>query len=183
MSFATLEQLKRWLTIDPSRAADDDLLQMLLNSATSSVCTYCSRAFEQKEYTDMIHSPLNGRYLPLEQYPISTVTTLKINGKEITKSTANDVFGYMNDAYGIRLIGYTFARHDLIEVVYTAGYAVLPDDIVHCVLEIAGLNYREKDRIGMTSKGIDQQTTSFNHAIPAEVKSILNQYRRVRSMR
>lgn len=183
MSFATLDQLRRHLNIDPSRTGDDDILQELLDRATEFVCSWCNRDFIRTEYTDIIDSETKGRFLPLNNYPVQTVSTLKINGREIAYSMSPSIWGFTIREYGIKLIGWNFNKGDVVEVIYEAGLDVIPADLVHAVIEIAAVNYKERDRIGLNSKTVQVETISFNNDIPAEVKKILAQYKRVWSVR
>jgi hypothetical protein len=182
LALATVAQLKRWLNIDSSRAVDEDLLQELLDRASSFIENSCNRKFLQATYTDAVEGT-NSRYLPLNNYPVIGVTSVTRNGQDVAPSTAYNCWGYRFDDYGIRLMGYTFAKGDFVEVVYDSGFAVIPDDIVHATCEIAGLNYRERDRIGLTSKGLQGENTVFMTDISSEAKSVIKQRRRVWSMR
>jgi hypothetical protein len=74
---------------------------------------------------------------------------------------------------------YTFAAADAgKEVLISYGY--IPADIEQACLEMVGLRFREKDRIGQVSKAIGGETVSFSQKdMPDDVKTLLNQYRKV----
>jgi hypothetical protein len=74
---------------------------------------------------------------------------------------------------------YTFAAADA-GVVMTIVYSYAPRDLEQAVIELLGLRYREKDRIGHVSKAIGQETVAFSlKDMPDSVKTILNEYRKV----
>jgi hypothetical protein len=74
---------------------------------------------------------------------------------------------------------YTFAAAD-IGVVMTIVYSYAPRDLEQAVIELLGMRYREKDRIGHVSKAIGAETVMFSvKDMPDSVKTILNEYRKV----
>ena len=63
---------------------------------------------------------------------------------------------------------------------YTAGYAVIPMDIQQVCMELVGKKYRERDRIGQTSKTLAGEIVSFVPTdLTPEIKSRLRQYQAV----
>ena len=63
---------------------------------------------------------------------------------------------------------------------YVAGYATIPYDIRQACVELVSIRYKEKDRVGLTSKALAGETTSYNvKDMPDHVKTILKQYRNV----
>lgn len=182
-SFATLSQLKTWLSIDSSITSDDALLQQLLDGATQLVKTYCNRDFARQTYTERFINKKPGRQVLLGNHPVLTVSSFKVNGRELSVSTGQHIFGYTFDNLGIRLIGYAVMKDDWLDVTYEAGFDVIPDDLINCVMKIAGVWYKEKDRIGISSKTVQVETVTFNNNIPSDVKMVLNQYKAVWSPR
>jgi hypothetical protein len=74
---------------------------------------------------------------------------------------------------------YTFDPSDagsLIAITY--GY--VPAEIEQACIDLVGRKYRERDRIGLASKGLAGETTAFSQSdLSADTKAMLNQFRKV----
>ena len=57
---------------------------------------------------------------------------------------------------------------------YSAGLDEVPEDIVYVIAESVAFRFRESERIGMSSKGMAGETTSFraNRWSPENLKTI-----------
>jgi hypothetical protein len=65
-------------------------------------------------------------------------------------------------------------------VAYTAGYADVPPDLEQACLELASMRFKERDRIGHSSAVMAGQQVNFIiKDMPADVATILQQYRKV----
>lgn len=74
---------------------------------------------------------------------------------------------------------YTFAAADAGKSILLS-YGYIPADVEQACLEMVGLRFREKDRIGQVSKAVGSETVSFSQKdMPEDVKTLLNQYRKV----
>ena len=113
--------------------------------------------------------------------PVVGVTALTIDGNPILPSPDGIAPGYVFSPSRLALIGGGF-RRGLANVLlgYQAGYAAVPPEIEQAVIELAALRYRERDRIGLVSKGLAGETTSFAQKdMPADVATALQRYRKV----
>ena len=62
-------------------------------------------------------------------------------------------------------------------------YGFIPGDIEQATIDLIGRKYRERDRIGLASKGLAGETTAFSqNDMSADTKAILQQYRKVFSV-
>lgn len=74
---------------------------------------------------------------------------------------------------------YYFAALDAGKTVLIS-YGYVPFDLEQAVIDMIGDWFKYRDRIGVLSQGIEQQTITFvNAAITARAQGVLNQYRRV----
>lgn len=88
--------------------------------------------------------------------------------KLIAASTAF-LLGQMNRREGL--------EHDYQ---FTKGLAEVPEDIRFECLELVGLRFKERDRIGEVSKNIGQQTVSYSQKDISEFgRSVIKLYKRV----
>ena len=68
----------------------------------------------------------------------------------------------------------------IVRVSYQAGFAAPPADLTQACIEMVSLRYREKDRVGLVSKGLAGETTAYSlKDMPESVRTLLNRYRRV----
>lgn len=174
----TLANVKQWLNL--TAATDDALLSRMISAVSAYVQSWLNRQFAAASYSERRDG--NGKTkLLCANYPLTAVSAVVINGQNIPPSASVSVPGYYFDAYSIRLRGYSFAAgHGNVEISYTAGYATTPPEIEQAVIETIALRYKERDRIGHTSKSVGGETVSFTIAdFSPSVRTILNNYRKV----
>ena len=117
----------------------------------------------------------------LSEYPVTAVSSVTVGLTSIPMSSGYGQPGYAFDSRGVTLTGYCFDR-DIMNVTinYTAGYATVPLELEQACIELISLRYRERDRIGHTSKSIQGETTAFMvKDMPPSVLTILNNYKKV----
>jgi Phage gp6-like head-tail connector protein len=97
-------------------------------------------------------------------------------GVAFTKVASGPIAGqYSVDATGL----YTFAAADSGTMV-ALSYSYVPGDIEQACIELIGLRYKEKDRIGQVSKHVGTETISYSQKdMPSDVATMLNQRRKV----
>ena len=115
-ALTTLENVKAALHITVTD--DDTLLESLINRISAAVESYCRRKFKARDYTEKYDGD-GTTVLYLKQYPVNSVTTLKISGSVV--DSANYV---IYDEVGKIVLRYTYFPEGLqnIEVTYNAGY-------------------------------------------------------------
>ena len=177
---STLTNVKQWLGV--TTTTDDTLLQRLLTAASGYIQSWLNRTFASAGYTDTFDG--NGKdRLMLRNYPVTAVASVTIDGTVIPASTGVTVNGWLLDETGKMVIlrNYWFNRGTQnIVISYTAGYATTPPEIEEACIELIGLRYRERDRIGQVSKAIGGETVSFTQKDMSDsIKTILNNYKKV----
>lgn len=185
MAYTTAALVKSYLGI--STATDDTLIGNLITRAQEIIEAYTGRVFEAETATKYFTiDNVEGRWLYLWGYDLLTVTTLT-NGDGTEIAAANYRLEPRNETpkWAIRLDeDYTWEfddSDDEISIAGTWGYtATPPNDIAHAAIRLTAFLYRQKD----TSADIDRPfvtgdgVTIMPSALPQDVKSILDKYKR-----
>ena len=174
----------------------DKFLERYINTMSGMVSKYCNRKFIADTYTEYYKG--SGRQkLVLNQYPINTITSVKVDSAALTAGTdyvTSDqtyhdqgiIFkedGWTWYGYLTGLVGELTAPVDNIEVVYSAGYTLepeasrtLPWDLEDAVIsmvsfsnEMVGSKHLKKEVIGPLS-------SDFIQELPWDVKATLDKY-------
>jgi hypothetical protein len=175
-SIANVEQ---WLNLQ-SGCTDEALLVRLITAASGFIRTWCDRDFVSQSYTDTLDGKGAAR-MPLPNTPITAVASLAIDGNVIPPGDPVSTPGYFFTSTMLCLNGYRFSRGMANVVVsYTAGFATVPPELEQACIELVAFRYRELDRIGVASKGMAGETTSFTiKDVPPSVRTILEQKKKV----
>ena len=170
----TLTAFKSWGGITVT--SDDALLSAAITSLSAAIKSYINRDIISAAYTDVLNGQ-GGNALITTQAPITAVSSLVIDGRTIVASTTPLQSGYRVAAHAIYLVGAVFTRGvQNVSVDYTAGYAVVPGDIVQALNEWLNVIYKERDRVGYLSKSLAGETVTFDaKAMPARVATYLAQ--------
>lgn len=168
----TVASLKAWLGITATTA--DDQLQRLVTAVSVGVAGFLGRDLHSQERTEA-YDGTGSDLLLLRQAPATAVARVLVDGQELPASAYR-----MTPLSLVRLGSWWPVGWDNVQVTYTAGYTDVPPDVEQAVLEICGYRWREKDRIGLASKGFGQETTTFHLTdLPESARSVLLSYRRV----
>jgi hypothetical protein len=114
-------------------------------------------------------------------YPVTAVASLHIDGLPVPLSTGYGVSGYTFNSTSITLRGRLFTQDvQNVVVAYTAGYAAVPNELEQACIELVGLRYKEKDRIGIVSKGLAGETIAFTQKdFSNAIRTTLENYKKV----
>jgi hypothetical protein len=97
--------------------------------------------------------------LPLYQYPVSSITTIKLNGVDVTSSIEyrlDKLSGYLlSPTYQL------FYGYDTLEVTYVAGYSSTPSPIKDSVYSLVAERYNKKVSGVALNFGSDVQRISI----------------------
>lgn len=178
-NLTTLKAVKEWASIEGS--SDDALLERLIKAASSYIALWCSRTFEVTNVTEFYDG--NGRrQIAVRNYPILSVSAVRIDGVAVPASSAFNVGGYYFDNFSISLRGdYKFSRGPAnVEVSYSYGFAEVPDDLEQACIEMVLARYRDKNRLGLQTQSIHGEAVSYNPSeLSAFARAVLAQYKRV----
>ena len=185
MAYASSVQVKAYLGITTN--ADDTLIDSLIERAEGIIESYTGRIFEAETATKYFGvDAIEGRYLYLLGYDLLTVTKLT-NGDGTALTSGQYRLEPRNETpkWAIRLnedYSWEFDdSDDEISIAGTWGYSTTaPGDIRHACVRLTAFLYRQKD----TNADIDRPmvtgdgVTIMPSALPQDVKSILDNYRR-----
>ena len=184
----TLANVKGWLSPPLTTTADDALLTRLITAASRFIETWLDRQIASQAYSER-RDGIGGVKLAFANVPVTAVSSLAIDGIAIPPAPDPNTPGYVFSATLLYLQGaiaggtkniYRFSPgFQNVAVSYTAGYATTPPEIEQACIELIVLRYKERDRIGQVSKNLAGEVVAFTQKdMPADVQTILNQYRR-----
>lgn len=175
----TLADLEAWLGLAAGNV-DEPLLARLITAASAYIETWCDRQFAAQDYAET-RDGTGALRMAFAQTPVTAVSGVTINGQAIPPGDAVSTPGYFFTPTMLTLNGYEFARGlGNVQLAYTAGFAATPPDIAQACIELAAFRYRELERVGVASKGLAGETTSFViKDLPPAVATILAAWRRV----
>lgn len=178
-SFVTLNEVKLWLSIDSANTNNDTLLTSLISSASSWVENWVNRTLSSATYSERYNG--TGNYsMMVKNYPITAISSMTVNGVAVSASDGISV-GYLFDNNTIIMIGNKISKGiQNVTVSYTAGYTTIPQDIKQVVIELVGYKFKEMTRIGLESKTISGEVTTFSlKDLKEHNKNLLNNYNKV----
>lgn len=158
---------------------DDALLQRVITGLSLGIQNILGRVFAQTSYSETRNGTGKTEIMVLND-PIISVASVTVDGVAIAARTAPGQSGYTFDADTIYLDGFCFSRgRQNVVLAYSGGFAVLPTDIDQNMVEAVAFLYRERDRIGMSSKVLAGETTAYLKDMPAHLMRRFNEYNRV----
>jgi uncharacterized phiE125 gp8 family phage protein len=172
--FTTLENVKAWLGLKAEQTDNDALLARLIVAASAFFERETDRKLLRQQHVEVRDG--NGHSIMLfREYPVTAVASVVVEGLQIPASAV----GFTETK--LVLVGYAFSRGAAnVTITYTAGYETVPADVEQAVIDLVAFRYRERDRIGLASKGMAGETTAFIvREVPPSVARVLNDYRRV----
>lgn len=185
MALATLAQLKTHLGFKSSDVVQDPKLQLFLDAGSAWVESYCDRKFAQATRTELFHGNRSNALNP-RQWPITAVTELRVSSVRAwtDASTLVDAGSYGISPDGIMVVYYesVFPKgFDNVRLIYTAGYATIPYDLVLANLWASEWFYLHNSRgdSGRTSVSKQGESIGIDHDIPPMMKTILQPYKRI----
>jgi hypothetical protein len=177
----SLSNVKAWLGLtDPTQTEDDSLLTWLITAASQFIQTWCCRSFASQAYIET-RDGTGGNRMPFINTPVTNVASLLVNGINIPPGDAVTTPGFYFTPTMLALNGHGFARGTgNVVITYTAGFAAVPPEIEQACIELVGQRFRDKDRIGLASKGVGGETTAFLvKDMPDSCRTILDTYKRI----
>lgn len=176
----TLGAVKALLGIQPSLTKDDDLLQSLVSAASGAMSGAIGRDLLLSSRIARLDGNGKDRLL-FPEWPVSAVASVKINGRAIPPAVGFGGYGYRFDETLLVLDGAVFERgRRNIELAYTAGYATIPADIAMACAKVAAGAYKERERLGISSKSLAGESISFQDVASSPgVRAVLDGYSRV----
>lgn len=177
VDFVTVAQVKQYM--GTTSAAYDALLASLVTACSAAVANFCNREISSTRRTET-YSGRGGLSLSLNNWPVTAVHSVTVNGISYAASAGYGQPGYRFDSGRVILepVGFTKGLLNVV-VDYTAGYAVIPQEIQQAALETVALKFRQRDHIGFTSKSLAGESVAYSvDDIPDSAQSALESFRR-----
>ncbi|MEI8032776.1 MAG: head-tail connector protein [Chlorobiaceae bacterium] len=176
-TLASIDDVKTFVNITTD--GDDELLNSLITAESAFILSWIGRSFETQSYTDLFGGN-GGTEHVFRSYPVVSVSSLTIDGVSVPEAATIQDSGYMVYDNRLLLFGYQFAWGSWnCQLIYTAGQTV-PEDVRQACVELVGYRYKNRERIGLASKGIAGETTAYmTKDMPDHVRSLLNRHRKV----
>ncbi len=176
-----LADVKSWLGLtDPAQTEDDALLAALIAAASAFIRSWCRRDFTVQPYIET-RDGTGGMRLALTHTPVLSIDSLLIDGQPVPAAPAIGASGYFFTPTMLYLHGHRFRRgFGNVVISYRAGLVEIPADLQRACVELVGLRFRERDRIGLTSRAQAGETTAYSQAdVPAPMRVVLDGYKRI----
>jgi hypothetical protein len=176
----TLANVKQWLNIPDSNTNDDALLTRMVSALSGFVQKYINRTIASASYTDVIDGIGQSRG-QFANYPVTAVASISVQDQTIQPANSTTSYGYVWSSTQWALQSVCVPRgFGNVVVNYTAGFATTPLDLEQAVIEVLGLRYKERDRIGYVSKSLAGETVTFSlKDMPASTQTLLDSYKRM----
>ena len=165
-----------------TQTIDDNLLAELITAASNFIQNaYLGRFIAEQDYIETLNGIGDKARVGVKNTPITAVASVTVNGKSVPASSGPSGRGFLWSDREIGLIGYSFCRgFQNIILAYSAGYTAIPQDLVQVCIDLVALRYKERDRIGMSSKTLDKQVIAYNTKDLTEpIRMVLDKYKRV----
>ena len=182
MALTTLSAAKTQLKIADAITDYDARVNALIAVASQRISSYCNRVFEPATYTETFDGRRQNEVL-LSQFPITSITSVHIDSSRVFGATSLlpvDDYDADTDTGMVRFHnGNLPSGSKNIQIVYDAGYAVIPADLDYACVMFVEFLYNQNDdrRIGIKSKGKDQESVTYILGMPQEVVEIIDHYR------
>jgi len=189
LDLTTVANFQYWLGSSNVNENDASQQQRLITSVSEYIQNWIGRTISAQPYT-LIRDGNGGSKIVLPHYPVQSVTLVQIYDYIVPQTTDPTIAGwFLNPTSGcVSLIGGCYSRYGYnfvrgiqnVMIQYIAGYTSTPNDLEQACLELAGLRWKEKSRIGEVSKSIAGEVITFSQKdMPASVRTILEKYKEV----
>lgn len=177
-ALTTLAAVKTYAGV--TGTATDDVLNALITGVSGFIRAWLNRDITTNSY-DIRRSGRGTFAMQLPQYPITAVAAVEIDSLSIPAAASWGKTGFSFDTEQIVLSGHCFTRgNSNVRIQFTAGYAMVPDEIAQACNELVTLRFRTRDKLEISSKSLAGETVSFTQKdMPASVATVLRNYRLV----
>jgi len=184
----TKEEVQEFLNIDTLSDAQGKQVDLIIPGISVAICKFCGREFLSASYSETLNGPGRG-ILQLKNYPLIGIISVTYADPAGTVTViASSDYWIIKDCSHLKLKpvavhGTLWRQGDQnYAIVYTAGYAAVPDDIkLACLTWIAVLYQRAEHKLhAVQSITLGDQNTSYRFdKIPPEVEAMLQGYVRL----
>lgn len=188
-ALVTLAVCKEMLNIPDADTGQDEVLKRLINSCTFRIERYIDRKVKKRSWTEYQDGRNNDRLL-LRQWPAEKPSEVWIDADSKFTDTANKLatsdyeleIAANGEGVGIILMGGLYFPNGRrnVKIIYPGGYDPIPYDLEEACWQFVEFlyNVRNDQRIGVISKGKNNETTQYEQGIPKFLLPTLDLYRR-----
>lgn len=188
---ATVANVKEYLDI--SSSDDDTLFGNLLDRVTDAIQSHCNRTFAQTTHTEY-HDGRGASQVVLKHRPIVSVTSVHDDlDRDFAASSLISASDYITrDDEGIiewlssnstfpSTAAYFYDGQLNVKVIYVAGYANIPDDVIQAACMMTALLYH-RGKQGADGIASENQAGAYNvvyvkGVMTPEIKQLLAKFR------
>lgn len=175
-----------------SGTTHDTVLDNIINGVSAFIEGICNRQFKSATYTDEIYEGVKSRFLYLNQFPITSLTSVFYNSGSLAVPVwvAFDANYYVLDARNNCIYfdaGMPIGFRN-IKVTYVAGYVIdyatpanhtLPYDLSMVAEQIVSKVFGKRKSEGSSSESIDGANVSYEKDITTEQRMVISKYSKV----
>ncbi len=197
-----LTTVKDELSIKSTDTSNDSFLGRGITQVSKAIANYCNRVFPVETVKDVIYLDRNlllrvnvaSVTLQLSRWPVTAITSVVEDAGLDSELTLVQNTDYLPDSLTgqlIRIDSTTGLRRRwasrTVTVQYSAGYSIIPEDVVDACLRMMTQRFKQKSRDPML---MSQNTPSVgeqrwwvgtapgqNGAFPPEISGLLDSYR------
>ncbi len=167
-----VQAVRDWLKIKTSD--DDGLLQRLVTSLSAWAKNKTGRALLSSSYTVVLDGWGGSKYV-FPQRPVTAVASVTICNSLVQPTD------YVWDDTSLRLkCGWFPPGVGNVVIVYTGGFTSPPADLDDAIAEMCSWAYKERDRIGIDSRTVGEETVRFLKSVGnTRCVDVINNYTKV----
>lgn len=168
-NLTTLERVKQYLELEATNF--DPMLENLLAGASAFVRTYTRKTWTRTRVTEL-YSGTGHAVLTMGRGDLTAVVSASAYEGP---TYALDTLVAARQAIVLRRGVWKKGRAN-VTVSYECGADEVPDDIQQAVVYLVALRYRQKDWIGLASRGMGPESVSFSvDELPEQVRGALDE--------
>lgn len=158
-------------------ANDTAVVENMINLATKYAENYIGRHIKTRSSADSetLDIEAGTQDIFLSNFPIVSITSVTEDGDTLTEGENNDYLKYENTGKLYKNNGYWVAGRKKVVVVYTGGYATVPDELKQWCIEVVGYMFDSKQDGNLTSERVGQLSVTYASAGNNSVGSIVAQ--------
>lgn len=183
MALLAPADIRLYLTLNPGQ--DEQLLLALCAAAESFVLAQISMTSFEIEPKTEVYNGCGSSRMVLDRRPVVAITNVTVDGVELPAAVQWNDTGWVFDGTMLYLRGYKFTPAvQNVSITYTAGYAVVPEDLKRAAVDIVAEKYQRRTRQGITSKSIGTESITYGqNDITPFAKQVFAHYKRPMLMR
>jgi len=183
-ALTTLAKAKIYLKIPVLEIAQDDVVELFINSSSEYIERECDRVFKAQAFTEIRHGRKQNILL-LKQWPVNSITELRVDNDSnfILADTLVDAADYRvgDDSNSVILLNQVFHNgYNNIKVVYNAGFTTIPSDLEHACLWLVSWYHfaRNAQDIGRPRRSKGDENFETLQDAPKDVRDCILRYKR-----